>query len=525
MTIRYGRYETISQIASGGMATVYLGRAVGVGGFERKVAVKVMHDHIADDPDFVAMFLDEARLAARIHHPNVVGTMDVQKTEDAMFLVMEYIEGASLRRALRGCHERDEVMPLPVALRVMIDTLRGLHAAHELPRRDGQALNLVHRDVSPHNILIGVDGISRITDFGVARAEARLSSTRGGQLKGKIAYMPPEQGRGDDVDRRADVYAAGVVFWEMLTGQRLFKAEHDGALVAMILRGCETPPREVNQDLPKEIDALCMKALEIDVDRRFASAADFAEAIEEVAHELSIRIATPRAVARFVDDFKVIIDTDRPPPMFDEDSMESRPIEIDAPITSSIADDPSSQMTGVGTVQSVMLRPSQTGARPRRRYAVIAVVAAALFVVGVVAITSSSGGGSGPAAAGEDATKTEVDDGEVGGTPSSTASALPGTEPSAQPGTETSAQPGAETSAQPGTEPSSVEPSSVEPSSVEPTSVAPEPTATANDVPDATSNKPKGGHGNKPAVGKRPPHRPAPHPGGTKPYGFQPDDL
>ena len=243
MTLRFGRYETIAQIASGGMATVYLGRAVGVGGFERKVAIKVMHDHIADDPDFVAMFLDEARLAARIHHPNVVGTMDVQKTDDVMFLVMEYIEVASLRRVLRACKKGGVELPLEVALRIMVDTLAGLHAAHQLKGHEGELLNLVHRDVSPHNILVGVDGVSRITDFGVARAEARLGSTRGGQLKGKIAYMPPEQGRGDDIDRRADVYAAGVVFWEALTLKRLFKAEHEGALIAMILTGCDRPPR------------------------------------------------------------------------------------------------------------------------------------------------------------------------------------------------------------------------------------------------------------------------------------------
>ena len=400
MTLRFGRYETIAQIASGGMATVYLGRAVGVGGFERKVAIKVMHDHIADDPDFVAMFLDEARLAARIHHPNVVGTMDVQKTDEVMFLVMEYIEGASLRRVLRACKKGGIELPLEIALRIMVDTLAGLHAAHQLKGHEGELLNLVHRDVSPHNILVGVYGVSRITDFGVARAEARLGSTRGGQHKGKIAYMPPEQGRGDDIDRRADVYAAGVVFWEALTLKRLFKAEHEGALIAMILTGCDRPPKVVNPKVPEAIDAVCMKALAVDPAERHATTADFAEAIEAAAHKAGIRLASARKVADFIDEFKVIIDTKRPPPLLNDDSMsgtlESRRIEVDEPITSSEVADPSSQLTGIGAVQSVRLRPSAPPPRSRRSLAYVAVGVAAAFVVGVVAFTSQGDDGETP---------------------------------------------------------------------------------------------------------------------------------
>ena len=426
MTLRFGRYETIAQIASGGMATVYLGRAVGVGGFERKVAIKVMHDHIADDPDFVAMFLDEARLAARIHHPNVVGTMDVQKTDEAMFLVMEYIEGASLRRVLRACKKEGVELPLEIALRIMVDMLNGLHAAHELKNREGELLNLVHRDVSPHNILVGVDGVGRITDFGVARAEARLGSTRGGQLKGKIAYMPPEQGRGGAIDRRADVYAAGVVFWESLTLKRLFKAEHEGALIAMILTGCDRPPRTVNPMVPEAIDAVCMKALAVDPEDRYASTADFAEAIETAAHEAGIRIASTRKVADFIDDFKVTIDTKRPPPLMNDDSMsgtlESRRIEVDAPITSSEVADPSSQMTGIGAVQSVRLRPSSPPPRSRRSLGFVAVGVAAAFVIGVVAFTGEGDkdGASSPAAGVE-----EGNDDETAGAPTPPAEVEP----------------------------------------------------------------------------------------------------
>jgi len=193
MTLRLGRYETIRAVASGGMATVHLARALGAGGFERLVAIKVLHPHIQSEPDFVAMFLDEARLAAQVRHPNVVPTIDV--STDPLFLVMEYVEGPSLHAVQRDLRRQNKVVPLEVALRITLDLLAGLHAAHELTDSSGTLLNFVHRDVSPHNILLGVDGVTRITDFGVARAESRLSSTRGGQVKGKLAYMAPEQVR------------------------------------------------------------------------------------------------------------------------------------------------------------------------------------------------------------------------------------------------------------------------------------------------------------------------------------------
>src|SRR4051812_40580135 len=168
MTLRGGRYEIIRVIRSGGMAQVRLGRAPGAGGFERLVAVKAMHAHLAAEPDFVDMFLDEARLAARIRHPNVVATLDVQQDEEGLFLVMEYVEGPSLQSVLRPLRRARRVFPLDLALRIFLDALAGLHAAHQLTGAEGEPLNLVHRDISPHNILVGVDGVTRITDFGVA---------------------------------------------------------------------------------------------------------------------------------------------------------------------------------------------------------------------------------------------------------------------------------------------------------------------------------------------------------------------
>jgi eukaryotic-like serine/threonine-protein kinase len=296
-----GRYEILKPLAAGGMAMVHLGRALGVGGFERLVAIKVMHHHIAAEPEFVTMFLDEARLAARIRHPNVVPTLDVQESPDGLFLIMEYIEGASLHQILRSFGQRPGAMPLGVVLRVMLDMLAGLHCAHELVDDDGAPLSLVHRDVSPANVLLGTDGVARITDFGVARAEARLSSTRGGQLKGKLPYMPPEQLMNDAVDRRADVYAAGALMWEALIGRRLFQADSDGATLNLIMAGPSATPRQVDPTIPEAIDQACMRALDKRREARYASAADFSEALEQAAHASGVLIASARVVAAFVE--------------------------------------------------------------------------------------------------------------------------------------------------------------------------------------------------------------------------------
>jgi tRNA A-37 threonylcarbamoyl transferase component Bud32 len=227
------RYELVAEIAAGGMATVYLARLSGVGGFQRFVAIKRLHPHLANEREFVEMFLDEARLAAGIHHPNVVPIMEVGASERGYYIVMEYIEGDTLARLLARAASSAERLPPDISLRVVIDMLAGLHAAHELRDEMGQPTELVHRDVSPQNVLVGTDGIARITDFGVARASTRLSATRVGQLKGKIAYMAPEQAMGkSDVDRRADVFAAGIVLWEVLAGTRLFKAENEAGTLS-----------------------------------------------------------------------------------------------------------------------------------------------------------------------------------------------------------------------------------------------------------------------------------------------------
>jgi DNA-directed RNA polymerase subunit RPC12/RpoP len=298
---RLSRYEIMRRLGTGGMATVYLGRVVAAGGFERLVAIKIMHPHIANDPACVAMFLDEARLAARIRHPNVVPTLDVEETPEALMMVMEYVEGLTLNQIFAGFHRQKRKLPLPVAIRIMIDVLAGLHAAHELREPDGTSLELVHRDVSPHNMIVGVDGIARVTDFGIAHAQTRLgSSTKRGEIKGKVGYMSPEQIRSYRADRRSDIYAMGVVMWEMLVGQRLFKGESEAAVLFSANQGVEHAPIELDKTIPRVVSDVCMRALKPIPDERFETAADFAEEIERAASEAGIYIAPGREVTAVV---------------------------------------------------------------------------------------------------------------------------------------------------------------------------------------------------------------------------------
>ena len=296
---RLGRYEVLAQLASGGMATVYAARAQGVAGFERLVAIKVLHPHLAHDDEFISMFLDEARLAARIRHTNVVPTLDISDSQgDGYFLVMEYIEGDHFGSLLREAARAGKNLPPAVAMRVVVDALEGLGAAHTLADADGRTLGIVHRDISPHNILVGSDGIARITDFGVAKAEVRLSSTRDGQFKGKLAYMAPEQASTGFADQRSDLFGMGVVLWESLVGRRLFKAENNGELLNRLLYA-EIP--KVSEYVPElaPLDAVLAKALEREADARFQTAAEFVDAIENAASAVG-GVGNQRAVSRSV---------------------------------------------------------------------------------------------------------------------------------------------------------------------------------------------------------------------------------
>jgi serine/threonine-protein kinase len=276
-----GRYALFDEIAAGGMATIHLGRLVGPVGFARTVAIKSLHPQFARDPEFVESFLDEARLASRIQHPNVVSTVDVVTTEGEVFLVMEYVAGESLAKLVRGALKKGLEIPPSVALSVLAGMLHGLHATHEARNEKREPMNIVHRDVSPQNILVGLDGIARVLDFGVAKAAMRAQATRDGQMKGKLSYMSPEQLNSREVDRRTDVFAAGIVAWECLVGRRLFAGSDPGEVLAKVLTLDIPSPREVSLTVPEPISNAIMRALEREPDRRWATARDFAICLEQ----------------------------------------------------------------------------------------------------------------------------------------------------------------------------------------------------------------------------------------------------
>ncbi|MBX3261170.1 MAG: serine/threonine protein kinase [Labilithrix sp.] len=266
------------------MATVYFGRQRGALGFARTVAIKSMHPQLAKDPSFRAMFVDEAHLTARIRHPNVVPTLDIVQSETKLLIVMEYVEGVSLSVLLRAAKERGVKLPVQVIATIARDLLDGLHAAHELVDEHGRPLGVVHRDVSPQNVLVGVDGIARVVDFGVAKATGRSYQTQTGEIRGKVGYMAPEQMFGEGVDRRTDIYAAGVVLWEALVGDRLFNAPTDAALVLLVTRGMTVAPSLARGErLPEGLDALVSRALAQEPTARFATAAEMAALVASVA--------------------------------------------------------------------------------------------------------------------------------------------------------------------------------------------------------------------------------------------------
>ena len=290
-----GRYVLYDPIASGGMATVHFGRMHGAVGFSRLVAIKRLHQNYVTDPSFVQMFLDEARLAARLEHPNVVQTLDVVADETEVFLVMEHILGESLEAMM----PRDTSRPVPLAIAsaIMCGVLEGLHSAHEARSDLGEPLSIVHRDVSPHNVLVGVDGVPRVFDFGIAKAAINTTETRDGVIKGKVTYMAPEQVWGN-ADRRADIYAAGVILWELLAGRRRHAGEKNDTLFLKLAKNALDPlppPTTVRSGAPSALDSIIALATAPQAEDRFADARAMAVALEN-----AIPPAPAREVAAWI---------------------------------------------------------------------------------------------------------------------------------------------------------------------------------------------------------------------------------
>jgi serine/threonine-protein kinase len=292
---RIGRYAIFDEIASGGMATVHLARLAGPVGFSRVVAVKRLHASLVASADFTAMFVDEARLAARIRHPNVVPILDVLVNEGEILIVMEYVHGESLAGLRRACRKTDEFTPLAVVGAIMSNVLQGLHAAHEARDETGTPIRMIHRDVSPQNIIVGADGVARLLDFGVARAEAARRDSIPGRIKGKFSYLAPEVLRGEPMTAQVDIFAAAIVFWELITGRKLFGGTTEQERMEKILRGGYAAPSAFVPSTPAAIDRIVMKGLEPDVRARYRTAHEMAVDLEN-----SLLLAPQRIVSEWV---------------------------------------------------------------------------------------------------------------------------------------------------------------------------------------------------------------------------------
>ena len=269
-----GRYHIVGQLASGGMAEILLGKIAGPGGFERAVVIKRIHPHLAAEPEFLKMFLDEARIISRIQHPNVVQVMELGREDDELFMAMEYLAGESLLGVVRRGASKKRLLPRPLAAHVMAKVCAGLHAAHELTDEEGNPLGLVHRDISPQNIFITYDGAVKLLDFGIAKFAERVSQTQAGQLKGKFSYMSPEQCRGGAIDRRSDIFSLGTVLFEITTGKRLFSRDTSLATLKAI---CDDPirwPSQIDRRYPPVLEAVVKRALARDVEDRYQTAAE-----------------------------------------------------------------------------------------------------------------------------------------------------------------------------------------------------------------------------------------------------------
>ena len=292
---RLGRYELIRRFATGGMAELYLARAGGgaaLGGFEKIVALKRILPQYASQEDFVRMFLDEARLTATIQHANVAQVYDIGQCDDGLFFTMEYVHGADLRGVLHTLARRAQAMSLVDALTIAIGAAAGLHAAHERTASDGTPLGIIHRDVTPSNLLISFDGCVKLIDFGIARAERRTTETRAGTLKGKIAYMSPEQCLGEPLDRRSDIFSLGIVLFELTTGSRLFPGDNEYAALRQIVDEDAPLPSSRRPDYPAELELVVMRALRRNPAERYQTAQELQLDLEAFVQKSGLATST-----------------------------------------------------------------------------------------------------------------------------------------------------------------------------------------------------------------------------------------
>jgi eukaryotic-like serine/threonine-protein kinase len=293
----HGKYRVIAELGQGGTANVYLAVARGPSGFNKLVVLKFLKAELAVEPEFRRMFLNEARLAARLNHPNVVQTNEVFEEDGRPIIVMEYLEGAALSRIVSRAREQGQPIPMAMHLRVICDVLSGLHYSHELRDYDGTPLGVVHRDMTPQNVFVSFDGKVTLLDFGIAKLTGAIAETQTGVLKGKLRYMPPEQIMGEVVDRRTDIFAVGVMMWEAVTREKMWRGLADATVMHNIVNGVIPTPRSVRSDVPQRLEQICMKALATNPNGRYATAAELQLDIEEW---LSGNTVTNRTIGQFV---------------------------------------------------------------------------------------------------------------------------------------------------------------------------------------------------------------------------------
>jgi serine/threonine protein kinase len=281
----FGKYRVLARLGRGGMGDVYLAVNMGPSGVSKLIVVKELREQFVSVPEARSMFLDEARIATRLNHPNVVQTYEVVEEPDSLYITMEYLEGQPLQNIIRG--PKRALVPVVLQLQILADTLAALHYAHELTDYDGTPLAVVHRDVSPHNVFVTYEGVAKLVDFGIAKAANAKTVTETGVFKGKVRFSSPEQALGTEVDRRSDVFAAGAVLWEIVTGEAMWKGMPDTKVLLAIASGNIPTPRSVNPDVPEALDAICLKALAFAPEDRYATASEFRDALLVYLRELS----------------------------------------------------------------------------------------------------------------------------------------------------------------------------------------------------------------------------------------------
>jgi len=286
------KYRVIKRLEAGGMAEVFVGEAVSVQGFKKQVAIKRVLPHLAQNQDFIEMFLDEARLSAKLTHANIVSVFDISAREDTYFLVMEFVDGANLKKIVENIFARKKHIPLGQATYICIEACRGLSYAHELTGEAGEGLGIVHRDISPPNIMVTKRGEVKVADFGLAKAGTQLSQTDPGVVKGKFSYLSPEAALGEEVDARTDVFSLGIVLWEMLAGRRLFLGESDYATVKLVQKANIPRLAPLNAEVDEEFEEVLLRALTQDPNHRYQSAREFGDALAGYLYGRQLKVTS-----------------------------------------------------------------------------------------------------------------------------------------------------------------------------------------------------------------------------------------